>query len=371
MLTVRDAVGPFPAGLGPPSSAPLPAGAELDALLGAAPPGVDDVLARLTWGPPVGAFPRADRPVDPSSRSPVEWLLARRLLAAGRPGRTWCSPARSGCTCAVAGCTSELRREPPPWDGTEREVAAVDSAAGAAAGELVRWVGELGELWGGEPPGVLRAGGLGVRDLRRTALALDVPEPTAAVVVEVAFAAGLVADDGEVGASWLPTPAFDAWTAASPPARWRQLAQAWLASSRVPGLVGSRDEKDSPRAALSDAVERPVAGVVRADTLHELADALPGYAPTSTALLERLRWRRPRRTGRLHDQLVGWTLSEAELLGVTGRGALSSAGRALLAGDGVEEHDPPAAAEARRPRAAAGRPHRCRPRAARHRASGG
>ncbi|HEX3004006.1 MAG TPA: helicase-associated domain-containing protein, partial [Angustibacter sp.] len=336
VLTVRDAVGPFPAGLGPPSSTALPSGADLDALLAAAPAGVDDVLARLAWGPPVGAFPRADRPVDPDSRSPVEWLLARRLLAAADPGHV-VLPREVGLHLRGGRVHAELHRQPPVWDGAEREVAAVDAAAGAAAGELVRWVGELGDLWGAAPPGVLRAGGLGVRDLRRTALALDVPEPTAAVVVEVAYAAGLVADDGEVGASWLPTPAFDAWTAAPPPARWRQLAQAWLASSRVPGLVGSRDEKDSPRAALSDAVERPVAGVVRADTLHELAEAAPGYAPTSAALLDRLRWRRPRRTGRLHDQLVGWTLAEAELLGVTGRGALSSAGRALLAGADAQE----------------------------------
>ena len=336
VLTVRDAVGPFPAGLGPPAGATLPGGADLDALLASAPDGVDDVLGRLTWGPPVGAFPRADRPVDADSRSPVEWLLARRLLAAADAAHV-VLPRELGLHLRGGRVHAELQREPPAWEGTERDVSAVDSAAGAAAGELVRWVNELGELWGGEPPGVLRAGGLGVRDLRRTALALDVPEPAAALVVEVAFAAGLVADDGEVGASWLPTPAYDAWTAAAPPARWRQLAQAWLASSRVPGLVGSRDEKDSPRAALSEAVERPVAGVVRADTLHELAGASPGYAPTSAAVLDRLRWRRPRRTGRLHDHLVAWTLSEAELVGVTGRGALSSAGRALLAGDGVEE----------------------------------
>ncbi|KQX67033.1 helicase C-terminal domain-containing protein [Angustibacter sp. Root456] len=336
VLTVRDAVGPFPAGLGPPSATPLPSGAELAALLASAPAGVDDVLARLTWGPPVGAFPRADRLVDPDSQSPVEWLLARRLLAAADPAHV-VLPREVGLHLRGGRVHAEVRREPPAWDATGRDVTAVDSAAGAAAGELLRWVGELGELWGAAPPSVLRAGGLGVRDLRRTALALDVPEPAAALVIEVAFSAGLVADDGEVGASWLPTPAFDAWAAAAPPARWAQLARAWLTSSRVPGLVGTRDEKDSPRAALSDAVDRPVAAIVRADTLRELADASPGYAPTSAALLDRLRWRRPRRTGRLHDQLVAWTLSEAELLGVTGRGALSSAGRSLLAGEGVDD----------------------------------
>ncbi len=46
-------------------------------------------------------------------------------------------------------------------------------------------------------PAVLRAGGLSVRDLKRTAVALDLPEPVAAFWVELAYAAGLVASDGE------------------------------------------------------------------------------------------------------------------------------------------------------------------------------
>jgi hypothetical protein len=43
-----------------------------------------------------------------------------------------------------------------------------------------------------------------------------------------------------------------------------------------------------------------------------------------------LAWRAPRRGGRLRDELVGWTLAEATLLGVVALGALSGPGRALL-----------------------------------------
>jgi hypothetical protein len=49
-------------------------------------------------------------------------------------------------------------------------------------------------------------------------------------------------------------------------------------------------------------------------------------------LEQRLRWHRPRRSA-LRADLVGWTVREAELLGVTGLAALSGAGRALAAGD--------------------------------------
>jgi hypothetical protein len=328
VLTVREALGPFPAGLGPATSAPLAAGSDLDDLLGSAPAGVSEVLERLTWGPPVGAFSRADRPADLDSTAPVEWLLARRLLTAADPSHV-VLPREVGLHLRGGRVHAQVTTEPEPVPCVQHDPAAVDGAAGAAASEVLRLVGELGELWGRQPPPVLRAGGLGVRDLRRTAAALDVPEASAAFVIELAYVAGLVADDGEVGPSWLPTPAFDGWTAQAAQVRWALLARAWLMGSRVAGLVGSRDEKDSPRAALSADLERPVAAVVREDVLRELALLPAAAAPSREGLLERMRWRRPRRSGSLHDRLVTWTLAESELLGVTGRGALSSAGRAL------------------------------------------
>ncbi|GAB3599464.1 helicase-associated domain-containing protein [Angustibacter peucedani] len=327
VLTVRDTLGPWPAGLGP--SAPgAPSSEQVEALLAEAPDGVSAVLERLTWGPPAGAVPRADRPVSTeTARSPVEWLLAHRLLAVLDPDHV-VLPRVVGDALRGGRVHATVQPEAPAVASTERAARLVDAAAGSAASEVLRWVGELGELWGITPPPVLRSGGLGVRELRRTALELDVPDETAAVVVEVAFAAGLVADDGQVGASWAPTPAYDVWTADPPAARWRRLARAWLTSSRTPGLVGSKDERGTLRSALSAEVDRPTSALVRQAVLRELAALPAGAAPDVATLLDRLRWLRPRRTGGLHDQLVRWALAEAELLGVTGRGALSSAGRA-------------------------------------------
>ena len=58
----------------------------LEALLEKAPAAAVDVLERLAPGPPVGVVARADRPVDPTSTNPVEWLLAHGLLAVADPG---------------------------------------------------------------------------------------------------------------------------------------------------------------------------------------------------------------------------------------------------------------------------------------------
>ena len=52
----------------------------------------------------------------------------------------------------------------------------------------------------------------------------------------------------------------------------------------------------------------------------------------ATDVLELVRWQRPRRGGKLRDDIARWTLREAELLGVTGHGALASFVRPLLDG---------------------------------------
>ncbi len=54
-----------------------------------------------------------------------------------------------------------------------------------------------------------------MRDLKRTAVALDVPEPVAAFWVELAYAAGLLASDGEADERYAATPAYDEWLGAA------------------------------------------------------------------------------------------------------------------------------------------------------------
>jgi hypothetical protein len=342
--TVADALGAYPAGLGPPLTEPL--ALPLATLLDQAPPGALDVLRRLEPGPPVGALSRADRPVDPTSTNPLEWLLAHGLLAVADPGHV-VLPLQVGLHLRGGTAYPAGSDQAPSIATTGRPAALVERAAGSAAAELLRLVGELADAWGLVPPPVLRSGGLGVRELRRTATTLDVDDTTAAFVVELAYGAGLVADDGEVGPSWAPTPGYDVWADDDPGARWQHLAQAWLAGTRVAGLVGTRDARGGTRNALSADVDRPGSREVRLDTLRELARATDGrpadeaLAPDTDGLLARLHWRRPRRTAGAardsYDDLVRWTLREAELLGITGRGALSAPGRTLLAGGSPAE----------------------------------
>ncbi|MET8988669.1 helicase C-terminal domain-containing protein [Nonomuraea wenchangensis] len=288
-------------------------------------------LDQLAWGPPTGRVPNARREVRvATARSPIEELLARGLLAAtGEESVTL--PREVGLHLRGGRVHRGLPAEPPPLEGPERDRELADRTAAGQAFTFVRAAEELCERWSIEPPGVLRTGGLGVRDLKRTAADLDLPEWVTALVVEVAHAAGLIAAGGGVDGEWLPTPAYDLWRVRGTADRWVTLAASWLHMDRVPGLVGERDERDRPLNALHADLRRAAAPGVRAATLGVLA-AAPGRAPSRDAVLERLAWEQPRRRGPLREQLTEFALREAEQIGVTGLGALSGHGRALLEG---------------------------------------
>lgn len=339
----------------------------LDALLAGAPPGVHragtaepgpgspenpdnpdhSVLGRLTWGPPYGT-------VDPAAPSPpVGWLLARGLLLpAGE--RTVVLPREVALHLRRGRAHRDVAPEPPALEVQRTHPArTVDATAGGQAFTAPATVEELLGVWEAEPPAVLRAGGLGVRDLKRTAVALDLPEPTTAFWIELAYAAGLVAPDGEPDERYAPTPAYDDWLHKAPDARWAALVSAWLPATRVAGLVGERDAKGRALSALGPGLDRGLAADVRHRTLALLASLPEGAAATRESVLERLAWERPlrgsapadsatgtgaaaaRRRGEapahddLRSRLAGWALTEAELLGLTGRGALTSHARVL------------------------------------------
>ncbi|MFC9733779.1 helicase C-terminal domain-containing protein [Streptomyces roseolus] len=348
----------------------------MGALLDTAPPEALAVLDRLVWGPPYGE-------VTARPTAPVGWLRDRGLLLPVSP-RTMVLPRE--VSLHLRGGRAHRAPEPrAPEVGVVRAYRpqVVDSAAAGQAYAAVATVEELLKSWDHGGPAVLRAGGLAVRDLKRTAAALDVPEPVAAFWLELAYGAGLLASDGEADERYAPTPAYDDWLDQPPAERWARLAGAWLKATRTPGLVGGQDAKGRTLSALGPDLDRAAAPEVRHRVLALLATLPPGAAADPETLLARLRWERPTRgtttarstpapaasvpapgtdagttraeTGAagpwaseagaargtggtsaprpaadLRERLARWALRDAELLGITGRGALSTAARALL-----------------------------------------
>ncbi|WP_326796568.1 helicase-associated domain-containing protein [Streptomyces sp. NBC_01808] len=300
-------------------------------LLDEAPPEAVTVLGRLTWGPPYGT-------VSAQPPAHVRWLLDRGLLLPTAPGSVLL-PREVALHLRDGRAHRSVAAVPPePVAAGTYGMRVVDATAAGQAAVAVETVEELLGQWATASPPVLRAGGLAVRDLKRTATALDVAEPQAAFWVELAYGAGLLASDGETDERYAPTPAYDEWLALPAAERWAELAAAWLAATRTPGLVGGRDGKGRALSALGEGLDRGAAPEVRRAALGLLAGLPEGTAATPDSVVDRLRWERPPRGGPaaegeeedLRTRLARWTLEEAELLGVTGRGALATHGRALL-----------------------------------------
>ncbi|MFH9723068.1 helicase-associated domain-containing protein [Streptomyces sp. NPDC017254] len=312
----------------------------MDALLDMASPDALAVLDRLVWGPPYGE-------VTANPAPPVRWLRDRGLLLPVSP-RTMVLPRE--VALHLRGGRAHRAPEPlAPEPGVQREYRpqVVDNAAAGQAQLALATVEELLKSWDRGGPPVLRAGGLAVRDLKRTAAALDVTEETAAFWLELCHAAGLLASDGEADERYAPTPAYDDWLDLPPAERWALLVTPWLTATRTPGLAGGQDTKGRTLSVLGPDLDRAAAPEVRHRVLGLLATLPPGSAAEPESLFARLRWERPLRgaaqaraedaetqpgtvPGDLRSRLARWTLAEAELLGLTGRGALSGPARALL-----------------------------------------
>ncbi|MGH3763297.1 helicase-associated domain-containing protein [Actinophytocola sp.] len=327
----REAGGLYPAGLGQPSEALDRV--DVAALLAELPESDRRLLTALAHGSsPVGRTRDAAVvvPLD-RARTPVQRLLAMGLLLR-RDAETVELPRQVGLALRGNSPLGTVRLDEPEPRTTRQSSSTVDSTGAGEALESLRRAERLVELWSREPAPVLKAGGLGVRDVRRLTRELDTDGRGAGLIAELLYGAGLVGDNAAAtNAEWLPTTLADPWLVATPQHQWATLAAAWLDLPRLPGLAGRRDAKDRVLAPLSDDLRRPPAATERRRVLTALAELPAGTGVASPdELAEVLAWRAPRRGGRLRDEIVRWTLTEATALGVVALGGITSAGRSLL-----------------------------------------
>ncbi|SFB62404.1 Helicase conserved C-terminal domain-containing protein [Amycolatopsis marina] len=327
----REVFGPFPAGLG--GSLPSLAGADLSTALAEVGNDERGLLEALAAGPPIGQTKDAAADVAlENAETPVQRLLARGLLIR-RDDRTVELPRELGIALRGGVFRPGSLDEPALPTNPHRQTG-VDEAAAGEAMEFLRQVESLLHAWSAQPPPVLKAGGLGVREVRKLAKDFEVEESRAVLLAELAVGAGLVADSQDSTPEWVPTTLTDSWLASAPAQRWVTLAQAWLELPRLPGLAGRKDSRDKAMAPLSEDLRRPLAPTGRRRVLDALADLGPGAGVKSTEeFVALLAWRAPRQGGRLRDEIARWTMAEAAAMGVIALGALSSAARALLDAD--------------------------------------
>ncbi len=316
---VRTIIGEHPAGLGPKSARPVDFN-----LLASAPQGANETLAKMVWGPPKGTI--ADIKKAPTA---IKWLLENNFLIPF-DSQTLLLPREVAIHLRGGKIFKDLQQSRPDVKGTARKQKTVNLAAIANISTFVRWAEELGHNWSDEPPSTLRSGGLGVRDLKRSAEHLGVSESCTAFVAELLYIAGLVVIDSDD--QILPTSAFDIWLTRSIEEQWLSLVTSWLNTSRVSGLVGKGESKNI--AALGPELDRGNVSTLKRVILKLLKEN-PEIDPTLDSLNDAVAWIMPNRSNPEYNE---WTLREAEWLGLTGQGALSSFGLALISGNdlGIE-----------------------------------
>ena len=113
------------------------------------------------------------------------------------------------------------------------------------------------------------------------------------------------------------------------------MAGTWLDLPGRPALIGSRGPDAKTYGALTDLLYSTAAPLDRRLLLGMLCELPPGAGVDAATASAALIWRRPRWSRRLQPQPVADLLAESHALGLVGRGAISTPGRALLdeAGD--------------------------------------
>jgi len=314
---VREAIGAEPAGLGPRSLTKL----DLKKL-NDAPESAKKVMSALCWGPPRGSVGDIKNP-GPG----IAWLLDHHFVVP-LDQRHVVMPAEVAIHLRGGKVHKDLADKAPDLDGKKYNQSDIDRAAIANISNVLRWCEELLNFWGETAPTALRAGGVGVRDLKDVAQHLGVSEGCAAFVAELCYLSGLVAIDADETIA--PTNSFDIWLTQDFETKWRNIVSLWLITSRVSGLVGRSDQKFS---ALGPELDRVSAANIRSRVLEELRSNVE-LSPSVSSFTERMKWLAPLRRGaNLRDDLVKWTLEECEWLGITGLGALSTFAAELLEGD--------------------------------------
>ena len=315
--TLKEVLGNEIAGLGPASMSKLKL-KKLDEV----PPASKKVLDALVWGPPRGAIADIKKP-----SAGVAWLLEEGFLIPFNQ-QTVVLPREVAVYLRGNKIHRELETTQPSVIGEKRDSRNVQLAAIANITTFLRWTEEVLNFWAQEPASALRSGGLGVRDLKELSLHLGVDESCTAFVAEVAYLAGLLTIDPDD--KILPTHQFDIWLTQSASTKWQTLSAAWMTTSRLSGLIGKEGSKNV--APLGPELDRSSAASTRRLVLN-LLQANPEIAVDEDSLFSAAQWMAPsKRAGGLLKDYILWTLREAEWLGITGQGVLSSYGADFLNG---------------------------------------
>ena len=270
---------------------------------------------------------------DVDRYDPLTWMLGRGLIVPVNDGLAELPRevviARSPQGLAPGAVLRPIGVQPVAGLGVDQvSAAAADQAARALeACEALLRLAVGGEI------SVRKAGGVGVRELRRLGKLLALEPRDAGRLLELLHAARLVAaSPGAV----TETPLAGAWWGQSRARRWLVLVRAWLASPSFLSRALSTDEAGDPVPALGGDDPVAAAHAGRRVMLEAITTVGGGSAHDPDQLTEAVVWRSPNLWGTGDpppEVLVEWSLAEAALLGLTALDAAAPVLDALVSED--------------------------------------
>jgi hypothetical protein len=370
---------PNPAGLGPPLRAALGSqdskmlatvaqrlgvqpgcvkGETLDAVVAAlsdpehvqrvlldAPAGTAALAARLA-DHGVGTVPSGAYYIRPES--PLGWLAQRGFIFATDWERV-VMPREVGLALRGGRPFPDFTLRPPTLRWRPVDAASVDRAGTDCALRVVADITTILDGWDDTPAKLLKAGGIGVRDIRRAASAIGGTEVEAARLIELALAAGLAGWDSHATVAQ-PSPAYDDWLNLDVATRWAALVSSWLETELYINLAGAKGINGKPIAPMEARWAEFSARNGRGLVLQALLEGEPGQAADAESLAARVGWDAPalwERGPAPGPTLISWIQDEAAMLGLCASGALSTHGRAIASGrfddavNALAAHAPP------------------------------
>ncbi|HWD72575.1 MAG TPA: helicase-associated domain-containing protein, partial [Actinomycetota bacterium] len=287
-----------------------------------------------------------------AAASPLEWLESRGLLVTPsgttHDGTSVAVPAEVEIALRGGRMFESWPPAQPPrvaagWASGPRARTVAAALAAQPVGDPSKSVADfeaLLDLWTQMESPSLQKGGLGVRELRRAAKAINLPEGYVAFLYALAVESGLLAHDDRRRV--VPSPAAAAWAAKPPALRWAGLFETYLSGMLWVETRGGLVDIDKVE-------HRAYLVRLRRSLLSELA-ALPTGATTDVNRLGRwLMWRHPllihcedcaRTLTSQVAQALGWlgTLAAPPLM------SLLEPARSAVAGSGWTDQVGPATA---------------------------
>jgi hypothetical protein len=279
----------------------------------------------------IGSVPSGTYNIRP--QSPLGWLGERGLIFA-TDWDTVVMPREVALAFRGGRPFPDFSLAPPTVHWHPVDADAVERASTDQALTVVADIVTILESWEDASPKLLKAGGIGVRALRRSATAVGRSETETARLIELAAVAGLAGWDDE-SATARPCPAYDRWLELPVADRWVALVTSWLAADFHVSLAGATGTNGKPVPPLLPPFSQHPVRHQRRLVLAALLEGEGGQAPDGESLAARVRWDAPAvwSDGPASPvTLIAWVREEAAMLGLCAFGTLSTLGREMVTG---------------------------------------